>query len=47
VREPQGRGERLALRALPGALARAESWQLDDLEPVAPEHVHGLDQSGE
>jgi energy-coupling factor transporter ATP-binding protein EcfA2 len=42
VREPQGRGERLALRALPGALARAESWQLDDLERAPGEALAPL-----
>jgi MoxR-like ATPase len=41
LRSPHGRGERLALRTLPGALMRAALWLLDDLsrapgEALAP-----------
>ncbi|HEY8123650.1 MAG TPA: AAA family ATPase [Myxococcota bacterium] len=42
VRTPHGPGERLALRALPGALARAELWLLDDLERAPGEALAPL-----
>ena len=42
VRTPHGAGERLALRALPNALARAELWLLDDLERAPGEALAPL-----
>ena len=42
VRTPQAGGERLALRALPNALARAELWLLDDLERAPGEALAPL-----
>ena len=41
-RAPHGRGERLALRALPNALARAELWLLSDLERAPGEALAPL-----
>ncbi|MBM4383032.1 MAG: AAA family ATPase [Deltaproteobacteria bacterium] len=42
VREPHARGERIALRTLPSALARAELWHLDDLERAPGEALAPL-----
>jgi MoxR-like ATPase len=42
VRSPHERGELLALRALPNALARAEVWLLDDLERAPGEALAPL-----
>jgi len=41
-RAPHGRGERLKLRALPNALARAELWLLSDLERAPGEALAPL-----
>ncbi len=42
VRTPHARGERIALRALPSPLARAELWLLEDLERAPGEALAPL-----